>query len=695
MPQRSRTASSPTSSKVWQSRLDQITRWSVAGVLVVLGLAAIYWKTTPLRVSDPDRYYHLEIAHRTAAEGHLRSIPEFADPSVITPFFNGYWLFTWLSSVGYKLNGETGALAVGFGFAAATFLLLLWFAHERLSIGMSVLLIFGVFLTPDAMNRFFLYRPHLYSIFFVTLILVGMFKRNRYATFGAGLLLMLGYQSPFVPVFMLLVAIAVNRHEKPWLHAGLAGLAGIAIGVVLHPYFPNNLLPLVTILKFVAPVASLVPASDLPLETAGLPPGYAVRALGFLLFPLVLLVIRCTPALRQSLFKQSFGAPSRDAVWVCICLAALWILAVRIGRALEYLVPVSVCAWAIFLSEWKQPRGRLAFLGVGVLLALPAAWGAYITDSQLRLGSPQIISLLRMLPEKAEGKKILNMEWGHGSLALYARPGYRVVDHGDPRPFSVNHSELYLLRRKLATGKIADPFGVVRFGFDADYVLAGSGPFQQQMDASPHFRLVAAVAMEAMPGFYNYLYEAAPRRLPLQVKHWELATPADRQISSLNWAPAKVVSTLPEAQRSTFLTLGTQDKCATVRPSLKQQAVLFGSTVLALGGQGDISVSINGEKYFRGELGTKGIRETEVLIPLGRKLSARDSVVMEVCAVPGSEGSGVSASFFDKALLDSLCAWKQTSAPKKQNALWKFSNSAESSCLAPYAVPAITKHTNG
>ena len=679
--------------------LDQWTRWGLAGLLVGLAVAAIYWRAAPVRESDPDRYFHLEMARRTAETGHIRQMKETADLNLGQPFHNSYWFFTWVSSLGYKLGGEQGALGFGFVCALATLLLLLWVAHENLSIGISMLVLLGVLLSPDAMNRLFLYRPHLLSMLLFSLMVVGMLRSNRYVTFASGVLHAWSYQATFLPAVVLLLAIPFRKRQgRDWLFAIITGFAGLLVGVLSHPYFPTNVWALLGVLEASAPSTS-IPDISMPMEFGGMTVNRAVMNLSFFLLPLVLMVIRGVPRFRKLLFKQDFKLTNLDMAWLTLCLALFWALSFVTARALEYVIPLAVLGWVYFIREWKNPATQARFLLLGMVLCLPMAWNSYVRDERVRLSPRDIIAAIRTLPEDAEGKKVLNMDWSHGAHVLYARPGYGIVDYGDPRPLASHRPDLYELRQQLASGMIADPFGVVKFGFGAEYVLTFAGPFQAQMEASPHFRKYAVVDLQETPGVKLYIYQAAPVRLPLQVKNYDFKAAAGREVSSDEesgaWKVWGANSQVPAERRTTFVNLGAGSEagCSFLRPELAQQAYVYGTSLLAIGGAGDVKVYFNGAKLFRGELGKKNVRETELVLNLPKPLTKKDRLLVEVCGLDSQVLTGFTASLFSPKLLSALCTWKygaaEASASPQMEKDWKYGVTAGASCLAPYAVKQL------
>jgi|GEM_PF-3762085 len=660
--------------------VDFWTRWTLAGILLCILLGAIFWRVAPLRSSDPDMFYHLEMARRTAVEGGITHLPEMDNLMPKEEWANGYWLFTFLSSVAYRVAGEQGVFVFGFLCALATLLLLLWIAHRDLTIGVSLSLVVGLLLVPNAANRLFLLRPHTLSMFLFLVMAWALLARNYWVAFVCGVLHSWSYAAPILPLAICAVALVFYRREpRDWALTAGAGIGGVIVGLVSHPYFPKNLTPIWNTFRLSAPGA--VPSSvALPTELAGVPFSQMLGGCLFLCLPLFLNLLRIPKGSRTRFFGGNVKPATTEVLFVTICLAGLLALATVSFRALEYAIPLAVLAWVLFLRDWKDATLQGAFVAVGIFFALPAAWELYGDFRPGYPGSRSALEALGALPMPADGKKVLNVEWSHGAYVLYERPGYRFVDVGDPRALPLYNPQLAALREELKLGKTADPYGIVKYSFNADYILLYSGPLQTQLDKSPHFRQISNVAVAETPGLRIYVYEAAPRRLPLQVKEYETAN--ERGLSASSY--------LPDEQRTTFLNLTTNNECETVSPKITQRPLFKGATLLALGGVGDVRVSWKGKKLFRGVLGQSSILETEVVLPLPGSLASTSDLSIEVCSLERGAPMGVISSLFTKKYLQALCDWKGgLGIPASQKEGWTYSNVAATTCLAPYAGKAF------
>ena len=456
--------------------------------------------------NDPDRYYHLGLSHLIAQHGLLTSLPQVEDLGWARHFPEKEFLFHVLTAAADSLGGP-GAVLLLVPLLGTAIVLVLYATLARVCRPWQAALF--ATLLPFAyiafIYRLTILRPHLLAILFFVLLLHAILRRRAWLVAIA----CAGFALAYHAFYIVLLALALAYLLKWRVEGGAGrllgfGVAGLTAGIVLNPYFPDNVAMSMTVIG-IAMGFHPAPGAELGEELQAVNAGAFVSAFGFSFFALA--VVAC-----QRWFRRGTGRDGADLRFLFALTLALTLLSIKSVRAVEYALPSLVLLVGYFVARagkaWWTP---VLLAALAVLQATTAV--RYYADTWTR---PQggntdwYFSAISALPA-APGRKVFTCQWDAGAYLLLLRPDLRFVDILDPTLLWQVAPDKYLLRQQIIQGRVADAQAQLRDRFDADYVLCGSRPFNAQMLAEPsNFRELAHV--EAMGPIR--VFEVARRRAP-------------------------------------------------------------------------------------------------------------------------------------------------------------------------------------
>jgi len=430
--------------------------------------------------AEPDRWYHLALARMIAHGGLPRVLPQVEDLGWGHYFPDKEFLFHALTALAWKIGEAPAVLWLVPLLGAAIVLCLYTEASRQLKpLAASVLVIVGVALTAGLLFRLSLLRPHLLSILVFVLLLMAVLRdRPRLAALAAAVFA-LSYHAFIVVGFVIGAACLLPRQPGFTKHTWAWCLGGLAVGTLVHPYFPSNLVMGVLHLRLALGLESLPPATPgTELAAPTLPQFF--QAYGF--YPLLLVGVAIATWLR----KPQASAERSGLVLLFVLTAIFTVLGTCTLRAMEYGVPCGLLLLVYALRVLPVRHALPAMLALMLLCQGALDWRFYRESWQQPEQSvePQYASLLTLVPTGGKAK-VFNCEWEAGSYVLYARPDLRFVDLLEPGFLFQVSRDKYAARRGLVAGAFADPRAILRDVFHADYVLCQAGPLTKQMQARP------------------------------------------------------------------------------------------------------------------------------------------------------------------------------------------------------------------
>jgi hypothetical protein len=423
----------------------------------------------------------LGLSRLIAKGGLLRQLPQVDDLGWGRYFPDKEFLFHALTGSASAIGGDAAVLwlvpALGLLLALALFLEL----SRRLPVTQaSALVVVGMLGTCAFMFRMALLRPHLLAaLLFVLLVLAVLRERPRTAALAAAAFA-LAYHAFYLVLIVAFAAWLLRRQPGMHKHAWAWCLAGLAVGLVVNPYFPSNLGMAFLHLRLAVGLESL-PAVEQSPEIIRPTLGLLVQAYGFVYVTLLFVL--------GALWRREIPDASRrtGVLLLLLVTGALALLSTRSLRAMEYAVPSSILLAGVAAQAFAC-RSAIPGLLLGLVLSQGLLdWRFYsISLTPDRSGYPEYAALLRQVPP-GPGLKVFNCEWETGAFILHARPELKFVDLLEPSFLWHASPERYQARRGLIEGAFDDPRTMLRSAFHADYVLCGQrgAPLIKQMQDRP------------------------------------------------------------------------------------------------------------------------------------------------------------------------------------------------------------------
>lgn len=479
---------------------------SLGWALVLLAVAGLVQLLTP-NPWDADTGYHLAVARLVREHGLLRSFPW-------TPFswLSDHWadkellfhlLFVPFADLSYAAAARAVgtiagglALVTGYGILRAE-------RVERAELwSLAALAASGSFV-----ERFAMVRPHLLAIGLALAVTWSAARRRWLLCLALGALYPFTYIGwPLAIALALLAEVArLLCRDRPDVRPSLALVAGCALGVVVHPDFPD-------IARFAWLVHARILVDTAWRARAGFDLGQefqpfaAGNLLRYVLVPALLTVAALVLSLRR-----------RASVPLAFALAAAALLALtlRTARFIEYLAPFSAVAAGLAVSGAALPRWTPTAV-LASSFAFTAAFGAAPVLALRTRGSdippPFVRAFRATIPE---GAQVFTCEWGLTGELMLALPERRFMVALDPVLFWAKDPERYARWYELPRRGGAGAADAIRRTFGARFVLCTAdprwSPLLTALTADPS---VARVIKSPLWFLYD-LEPPAPPRAPL------------------------------------------------------------------------------------------------------------------------------------------------------------------------------------
>jgi hypothetical protein len=586
---------------------------------------------------DLDLPYHQAISRITAQQGLIRSLPQVEDLGWGGYFPDKEFLFHLLTTAGHWLGGDGGVELAGH-LAALGFLLALHFLLRRVvSIGWSLAILAATtFFVPYFEMRILVARPGALAMLAFVLLLHGLFGRSRALALAGAAMFALAYHAFYVPLVTVLLFAAVSRfaRDSAGFRVACFGGVGIALGILLNPYFPSN----------VALSAEIAQYALRPNAEPGMLQGAEIAAL-----PLERHLFAFLPylvALGWGILRRIERQERELDGWIAISLA-LAAASLLSPRASEYWAPVSALLLACCVRGQRWPAALVVMAGISIP-SLHGAWDEWrkAPDPRFARYLAEHESALRAIPAAAAGKKVLNCGFGQGGLILYFRPDLRFTYLLDPLLLRAASPARFRALQSIRLGTEPDLFTAAREWFAADYLLCDERSVSRQAAADPRFRELASPSAG--------------------VRVFALEPEADRSFVRAFQEEGRLLAI--EAAKSPYLSR-RKPGCSRFQPAASEVGRLAGAVGILVGGGPRLAVSINGRPWYVNEAPFPAPLVVQRILPLPAPLRAGDTIEVTVCSRPTGE-SGLSLGFIDAASALRLCgsaagpsAWRITEKP--------------------------------
>jgi hypothetical protein len=200
--------------------------------------------------NSADAYYHVAVGERYPAAGMWRTMPATTLSVWHEHFYDKEWGFHAFLGVTQRVAALFGQSGPPFHVSSIATLLLLFGVVAAALYRWRVAapwLVTGAFVvcTVEFVNRALMVRPHLFGMLLLvaaSVVLAATTRRRWYWPLLLGLAAVYVYSNPHF-VLLPALAFALVRLRQDWRLAAMIALlpvAGLLLGLTLHPQFPNT-----------------------------------------------------------------------------------------------------------------------------------------------------------------------------------------------------------------------------------------------------------------------------------------------------------------------------------------------------------------------------------------------------------------------------------------------------------------------
>jgi hypothetical protein len=317
-------------------------------VAAILLLSVVQFSYRRLQTED---YYHLRSAVMLREQGIIREFPWLKHTILSGDYADLHFLYHVLLIPFSFGNLIVGGKIASIVFSLALALVFFWFLtryNVPFALFWSIFLLIG---SSSFLTRCLSVRPIALTAIICILYLHILFQ-ERYLW-----LILLSYLFVLSTIyFHTLLIIIVSFTIVSWINRGvldirplLFSIAGIALGILINPYFPNN----AQVLYAATLGASFSPAG-LQLTPDALPLSSWVLFLGSWSVYLAVFAV-------LTLFLKNGGKHSLTVVYLFVACMTFLLTHIRYTRGVDQFVPFAVlfCAFALTALNFKQPKAFL------------------------------------------------------------------------------------------------------------------------------------------------------------------------------------------------------------------------------------------------------------------------------------------------------------------------------------------------
>jgi hypothetical protein len=483
---------------------------AVWGALLVATTFLICLASAKTASIDPDRYYHLAISRMDASGGLVHSIPQVEDLDWGAAFPDKEFLFHRFTSVAYRFHGDHGVIFLGWLLSCALIAVLYAGCLQITTPGRAALsTVLFTFLCPHFFARLPYLRPYVLAMTFFSLMLVGIIRKKPWLVGVCAALYCLSYHAFFIPgLLAALCFVFAFKGEAFWKRSFIFILLGILIGILINPYFPQNVQVMFTVIgESLDPKLNQIINDDfelIPLRFWDYLRIFSIH------WALVVYASISFFKMRKELFK-SFEL--QKTAFLLLASTLFLLLTLRSPRGTEYATPCCLFL-AAYAAKAFKPRKSWVTASIFCFLILemftfPSFYGSLFTTEPER---PQTaFKAIAAIPPAASGEKVFNCEWELGSFLLYARPDLKIVDLVNPHFLFEADPDKAILRLQLYRGVTSDAYSVIHDHFKARYAYCANRRVVEFMLKDPRFKLVFPLDDQDhhLPVFAPYVFEVA------------------------------------------------------------------------------------------------------------------------------------------------------------------------------------------
>ena len=451
-------------------------------LLFILGMALIQFVTPDM--PDNDGFYHIKLAWLMRTEGLKPAFP-YLPLSILNEkaFYDHHFLFH-VALIPFTF----GDLRIGAKWAAVVFaslaFLAVWYLFQRQHVPYAWLWALGLLGISDAfLFRMSITRAQSLSLGMLALGYAWLMEKKYKHLAVLGFLYVWMYDAfplliALAGLHFLAVALTERRIE---LHPLLYTSAGILLGMIVNPYFPNNL-----IFSYHHMLSKLADATSVRVGNEWYP--YDTKQL--LDNSLPALIAFASGALALGLTGRKMDVRTALGLFVSLLFGMMLFQA---RRFVEYFPPFALIfaafAWAPLLEckpdpaqAASTPRARFIpllqnYLPVTVLLlALVLGIVRSIAPARATVDSSKPYGLyanasLWLEKNTPAGSRVFQTDWDDFPRLFYYNTHNTYLIGLDPTYMQLYDAELYNLWVRITRGDVKKPAKIIATSFDSRYVL--------------------------------------------------------------------------------------------------------------------------------------------------------------------------------------------------------------------------------
>jgi len=476
---------------------------------LIVGIAVIILAQFAIpTLFDADGYYHIRMAKFITQYGPYLNF-HWARYSILADHFADKDFLYHLLLIPFSLlpNIILGAKIAATIFSIGLFLVFFWLLKRYAKPGLVAPFLLIFFLAPHFLAALSFPRPRILILALTLLFVHFLIKRNWRALVLISIIYSLTHSTgPFLLLFALLCEAVRYIDERKFETKTIFGVgAGVIIGALIHPHFPNNLL-MFYLNAILTPVYGLKWGLELGAEM------FPISTRDFALeYPFVLGGVMLVLALAASSSNKT-----RTATKIWMVMAGLFFaLSFFSHYYVIHSYPFILMALAAYLSDWWDSRGRMLsiwghkrlvyWLAPVIIAAVFTVTGVntyrsfrYLSISQMYYNLHYERIAKWMSENIPSGELIFHTNWSDGQYFIGLNPQDDYFVAMDALYMYYRDPEKYKLYREVSFGRVKDPYAALKDDFGVRYGYAGKNYFSgliEQIRPDSRFEILAEDGM--------------------------------------------------------------------------------------------------------------------------------------------------------------------------------------------------------
>jgi hypothetical protein len=507
-----------TAMKISSRYMNKVLLVLSTAVVIVVGIL-FGIKYEPTNEFDPDRYYHFAVSAITSKEFAPPTLPQVEGLNWGNIFYEKEFLFHVYTGLAWRMGHEQGVINACLGLGVLVLLALFFVCARRINPVMAMFTTLAVTASSQRfMLRMFMVRPHVLAIFLTILIVWAILERRPRLLGLLCVLFALSYHGIYFPIIYgvigIVAAFAVTRDRRSELvqdslRCLFYAAAGICVGVVLNPYFPSNIMMTfqhfkIGLLAAGIPIqmfgGELHPFSGTMLLTS-IPGFFFIVAMGLVWIGFWIAQKSLLPFSSDRPTSVAGGEASDFETLASFIFCTLFlVISIHNPRGIEFLIPFSVFFMVYLAARTKRPPVALFAMTILVValqspgnytnvigLVNRGAISRYFEESALGQNAKDALS---RIPVDSSHNKVVNCSWDVSPYLFYARPDLHFIDLLDPSFLHDYNRQLYDARLEWNQGTVPDTYGMLKDGFNANYIFCRNSPVVPILVADPNITLI-------------------------------------------------------------------------------------------------------------------------------------------------------------------------------------------------------------